>query len=300
MEFWLWFTVFSLLTAVLYLAVRLRLIKRSAEEVLDAIEDSLSSDTNVLISISSRDRSMRKLADRLNKELKKLNYERRRYQMGDWELKDTITGISHDLRTPLTAVCGYLDLLEKENLSRDAARYVKIIRSRTMILRQLTEELFRYTVSTAPTAGADGISGSPVIINRVLEDSISTFYAALTSRKITPEICICEEIVTRILNRSALSRIFGNIISNALKYSDGDLHITLEENGAVTFSNHASRLDEVKVGRLFDRFYTVETASHESTGLGLSIARALTGKMHGTITAEYENGMLTVRVIFPD
>ncbi len=300
MEFWLWLTVFILLAAVLYLAVSLWLIRKSAEEILNTLEDSLSSDTNVLISISSRDHSMRKLADRLNKELKKLNYERRRYQMGDWELKDTITGISHDLRTPLTAVCGYLDLLDKEDLSGDAARYLKIIRSRTMTLRQLTEELFRYTVSACPTSGGSGSSGDPVILNRVLEDSISTFYAALISRKITPEICICEEKVSRILNRSALSRIFGNIISNALKYSDGDLRITLEGNGTVTFSNHASRLDEVKVGRLFDRFYTVETASQESTGLGLSIARALTGQMHGTITAEYENGVLTVRVVFPD
>ena len=105
--------------------------------------------------------------------------------------------------------------------------------------------------------------------------------------------------MSRMLNRNALTRIFGNIISNAVKYSDGDLIITLSENGEITFSNHASRLDEIKTGRLFDRFYTVETASAESTGLGLSIAKVLTEQMGGKIAAEYEDGMIRVKINFP-
>lgn len=98
---------------------------------------------------------------------------------------------------------------------------------------------------------------------------------------------------------NALSRIFGNIINNAVKYSDGDLIITLSEDGEITFANHASQLDGIKVGRLFDRFYTVETASAESTGLGLSIAKALIEQMGGKIAAEYEDGIIRVKVIFP-
>ena len=98
---------------------------------------------------------------------------------------------------------------------------------------------------------------------------------------------------------NALSRIFGNIINNAVKYSDGDLIITLSEDGEITFANHAAQLDGIKVGRLFDRFYTVETASAESTGLGLSIAKALIEQMGGKIAAEYEDGIIRVKVIFP-
>ena len=104
--------------------------------------------------------------------------------------------------------------------------------------------------------------------------------------------------MSRMLNRNALTRVFGNIISNALKYSDGDLIITLREDGEIIFTNHASQLDEIKTGRLFDRFYTVETASAESTGLGLSIAKALTEQMGGKITAEYKDGMILVKVCF--
>lgn len=83
------------------------------------------------------------------------------------------------------------------------------------------------------------------------------------------------------------------------EYSDGDLEITLDENGMITFANHSDKLDEIQVGRLFDRFYTVETASSGSTGLGLSIARALTEQMGGSITAEYQSGMILVHVHFP-
>ena len=83
------------------------------------------------------------------------------------------------------------------------------------------------------------------------------------------------------------------------EYSDGDLEITLDENGMITFANHSNKLDEIQVGRLFDRFYTVETASSGSTGLGLSIARALTEQMGGSITAEYQSGMILVHVHFP-
>ena len=108
-----------------------------------------------------------------------------------------------------------------------------------------------------------------------------------------------EKRISRMLNRNALCRVFENIISNAAKYSKGDLAITLNENGVITFSNYAPDLDEISTGRLFDRFYTVETASAHSTGLGLSIARALTEQMGGEISAQYDNGMLTVRVEFP-
>lgn len=75
-------------------------------------------------------------------------------------------------------------------------------------------------------------------------------------------------------NENALMRVFGNMISNAIKYGDGDLKITLSENGQITFSNKAYGLDEIQVGRLFDRFYTVE-AARKSTGLGLAISKTL-------------------------
>ena len=176
MEFWLCLTIIILCIVILIQSVRLHLLRRSAREISDAFAEKIAGDTNTLIDISSHDRYMRQLANNINKELKKLRSEHLRFQQGDWELKNAVTGISHDLRTPLTAICGYLDLLDKTEKSDEVSRYLKIIRNRTEALRQLTEELFRYSVFTSVS---DGTPDEPLILNRILEDSISGFYAAL-------------------------------------------------------------------------------------------------------------------------
>ena len=92
-------------------------------------------------------------------------------------------------------------------------------------------------------------------------------------------------------------RIVSNIISNAMKYSDGDFNVLLKENGTIQFSNRASKLDEVQVGHLFDRFYTVENVQN-ATGLGLSIAKTLTEEMKGHIDAVYQDGVLKITLTF--
>lgn len=107
-----------------------------------------------------------------------------------------------------------------------------------------------------------------------------------------------EEKLLRQLDAAALRRIFDNILSNAVKYADGDLAVRLLPDGAVTFSNRAPALSRVQAQRLFDRFYTVESA-RSTTGLGLSIARLLTEKMGGAISADYADGRLCIRVVFP-
>ena len=88
---------------------------------------------------------MRHLANTINRQLRKLRTERRRFQQGDLELKNAVTNISHDLRTPLTAICGYLELLEQEEKPETVSRYIGIIKDRVDILAQLSEELFRYS-----------------------------------------------------------------------------------------------------------------------------------------------------------
>ncbi len=279
----------------LFLLVYLLVLRRSIRETAEELEEKLRTDTNTLISISSGDRTVRRLAAQINRQLQALRRERLRLQSGNDELTDAVTNISHDLRTPLTAICGYLDLLEQEPQSESSARYLAILRERTEAMCSLTEELFRYSVITA---AAEELKREPVCLNAVLEQSLAGLYGALSARGIEPEIQIPANAVTRELDAAALRRIFDNLLSNAVKYSDGDLAVSLLPDGTVTFSNSARTLSRVQAERLFDRFYTVETA-RSSTGLGLSIAKLLTEKMGGTASAEYEGGTLHIRIAFP-
>lgn len=297
MVFWLCCLIGILTVIILCLVIKICLLKRSAEQIAKSFHERMTIDTNTMIDLPSRDKDMQSLANSINTELKKLKNDRHRYQQGDTELKNAVTNISHDLRTPLTAICGYLDMLDHEEQTENSQRYLRIIRGRTEIMKQLTEELFRYSVFTTVS---NGTSSEPVILNSMLEDSLSAFYTALKQCHITPSVSLPDQKVQRLLNRNALSRIFSNIIGNAVKYSDGNLEITLSKEGEVCFSNHADKLDEIQVGRLFDRFYTVETASSDATGLGLSIARALTEQMGGSISAQYTDGIITVKVSFPE
>ena len=294
MEHLLLIIIGILLLIIFVLVAKVYFLRKSAQEIAEAFRDRLAADTNTLIDISTRDPYMRKLASEINAQLRLLRKERHRYQQGDLELKEAVTGISHDLRTPLTAICGYLDLLKREETSESVDRYLALIGNRAEAMKSLTEELFRYSV----VLSAQSMNLKPVCVNDVLEESIAGFYGALSERDIVPELEITQEKVVRTLDRDALGRIFGNILGNALKYSDGDLRIKLSADGAVSFSNRASRLDGVEVGRLFDRFYTVEAARH-STGLGLSIARTLAEQMGGNIYAVYESGSLQISLSFP-
>lgn len=296
MEFWLLVVIGILLIVIFILLIKLFFVQKTAREIDAQIAERLMTETNTLIDISYRDKTMRRLAERLNSDLRKLRKERHRFQQGDLELKSAITNISHDLRTPLTAISAYLDLLDHVEKSELAERYIKVIRNRTEALKQLTEELFCYSVITSPEYDN---SVELVTINGVLEESILGFYATLQERKITPSISMTENKIIRKVNRAALSRIFSNLINNAIKYSDGDLNITLTDAGEITFSNTASDLNEVDIKRLFDRFYTVENA-RKSTGLGLSISRILIEQMNGKIAAQYENGKLSICIQLPD
>lgn len=273
--------------------VKIFRLRKGIREITSAFSDRLTSDTNTLIDISTRDRTVCRLAASINEQLRLLRKQRHRYLSGDRELKEAVTNISHDLRTPLTAICGYLDLMEREEHSPETARYLSLIAERAGTMKQLTEELFRYSVILS----TDELTTEPVNIRAVLEESIAAFYAVLTERKITPTIDLPETAVFRNLNKAALSRIFGNILNNALKYSGGDLEICMDESGTISFTNTAASLDEVQVGRLFERFFTVETGRN-STGLGLAIAKTLVEQMGGRITATYRETKLTVSIQF--
>ena len=290
-----WIICGVLAVVIVILLIKIRMMQKSMDEICSCLSEHLSSDTNQLITVSSSDKHVRHLASEIAKQLTELRRQRRQYISGDRELKEAVTNISHDLRTPLTAICGYFELLEAEEMTDNTRRYVEQISNRTEALKALTEELFRYSVISSVSA----LSYEKVNVGRVLEETLISFYGAFEQKNITPNISLPDSVIIRSLDKSALSRIFGNIISNAVKYSDGDFSVTMTDAGEITFSNTASELSSVDVGKLFDRFYTVDSA-RKSTGLGLSIAKLLTERMGGCITADYKGNTLSITLSFKE
>ena len=288
-----WLICGALALAVLVLLVKFWLLRRSLDEIARQLGERLTQDTNSPIFLSTRDAHARRLAAELNIHLKELRRQRQRFQQGDTELKNAITNISHDLRTPLTAIQGYLDLLEQEEQPENTRRYLDSIQNRMEAMTRLTEELFRYSLA----ADLPELKLEPVDLRRCLEESLVSFYAAMGQRGIVPEISQPEGPVVRSLDPAAVSRIFGNIVSNALKYSDGDFSAALDERGTAVFSNSARALDPVSADRLFDRFYRTDASRNSSkggSGIGLSIAQKIVEEHGGNIWATSVEGSGTV------
>ena len=166
---------FVMACAIIFLTVKVCLMKKSAKEISAELHRIIKEDTNGVIGISSRDKDMRALADDINKRLKEVRDEQLRYELGNTELKTAITNISHDLRTPLTAICGYLDMMQKNDAPEKQERYLAIIRERADMMKQLTEELFSYSVIAT---GDTDMEREEVFVNQLLAESISSFYPA--------------------------------------------------------------------------------------------------------------------------
>ena len=278
---------------ILLAIMKLRLLKADLDALSEQIDEKLNGDTNVSLYVSGRDRQLCRITAKLNRQLDLLRKQQLQYQHGNTELKNAVTNISHDLRTPLTAIAGNLYMIRRTDDPAEIAGCLDAIEERTEAMKQLTEELFRYSVIVSDEREAET---EEVFVNQLLQESISSFYPVLTEKGISPQIRLTDTRIVRNVNRSELARVFSNLLNNAVKYSGGDLEITLSDSGEITFSNMAKELSAVETEQLFDRFYTVE-AARSSTGLGLSIARTLVERMGGTITADYDNGRLTIRLL---
>lgn len=291
----IWFYLFLIvLFLLIILIIKNIIMKNEINNISESLLNIINSDTNNLITISTNDKSIKKLVNTLNKSLKDLRTLELEYRNGSGELKSSITNISHDLRTPLTAIRGYLDLIDNINLNKKQINYLKVIDSKVKDLTELTEQLFDFSKSIDIQ---ENLKKENICINDVLEESIISFYSLFKEHDITPKIEICSEKVVRLLNENCLKRIFENIISNAIKYGERDINIKLYSNGKIEFSNKTDMLDSVSLEKIFDRYYTVKSA-RKSNGIGLSIAKQLVDLSGGKIKAIYKNNNLIIEVIF--
>ncbi len=290
----LYILIIMLFILCIFMCLKIYFFKRAIKEISDSLNDILNTDTNNLINISSSDEDIKKLATTLNINLKELRKQKLQYENGNQELKRVVTNISHDLRTPLTAINGYIDLMKNDKLSKEQEKYLSIIYNKSNELIELTEQLFDYSKAIDNNVE---LNKEKCCMNEVLEEVLVSYYTVFKENGITPEISICENKIYKMLNKASVVRIFENILSNISKYSNGNFKAELGDNGIITFSNKARMLDATTVEKIFDRYFTVENAK-KSTGLGLSIAKQLVELNGGKILAKYIDENLIIQIMF--
>ncbi len=297
MDISLLFIIIILVFVCILLIIKLYLIKKSTKEIEKYFDYILKTDTNNLITISSADKDIKNLTMNLNNNLIELRKQKLQYQNGNQELKRIITNISHDLRTPLTALNGYADLINQEKLSDKQSNYLKIIQKKAGEMTELTGQLFEFS-KIIDTMNMDlNIKKEKCCINEILEETLVNFYSIFKEKNIIPTILISDKKLYRNVNKISIIRIFENILSNVSKYSNGNFRVEMNENGKIIFSNKTNSLDATTVQKIFNRYFSVENAK-ESTGIGLSIAKQLVELNNGEIHAKFIENTLSIEINF--
>ena len=214
------------------------------------------------------------------------------------ELRASITNMSHDLRTPLTSIMGYLQMIKSEKSSEtDKKEYMDIVEKRTKSLQQLISSF--YDLSRIE-GNEYKFNYKKVNLSNILCENIALFYNDFINNHIEPVIEIEEGIKEIISDESAITRIFSNLIGNMIKHGENFVKITLkQENDMIIteFINKATGLTEENVDKLFDRFYTVDNSrSNKNTGLGLYITRILVEKLGHNIKANLKGDNLVISI----
>lgn len=219
---------------------------------------------------------------------------------GETVLKETITNLSHDIRTPLTSMNGYFTLLAQSTDEGERVHYIEIIRRRLASLELILEELFVYTKLQDEHYE---IELETVDFHKCVFDMVFSYYEEFERRGIVPELDFCEESCPVTGNEEALQRILQNIIKNAMVHGAGKIRFGLRQQGrAVVFlcANELREELDIDVDQIFKRFYKMDRArSLGSSGLGLSIARGLTERMEGKISAKVCDGWFEIKVELP-
>ena len=281
--------------SILVITLVLRVVTTNIEirNIIRDLEDITEKDTNILLTTSSGDKSIKSLVDSLNKELKKLLSIKREYSKGVFDVKKSAENIAHDIRTPLTVIKGYVDLLEEEDLSEEGKKCLEIIKGRIRYMKEMTDELFL----SLSMKSRGVLSLSDIDAKSVLEEALVSFYNEFKKKGMTPSIITPNDKVILKADSKALYRVYSNIISNALKYGEGEFNVQMDEKGNITFSNYAPNMDSVEANKLLDRYYTISDAK-ASSGIGLSISNEILQEMGGELKVRLDNKRLYISIIY--
>ena len=274
--------------------------KRQVKDICRQLRFLQECDSNMLITTEMKKGHIGELAELLNTLLKERKKERADYQKKEQMIADIYTNLSHDIRTPLTSLDGYFQLLEETQEENDRKRCIQIIQERIESLKEMLEELFTYTKLQN---GTYELKLEPQNVGQILKETVFSYYDDWAEQEISPQFEITEEPVWIRGNKQALRRTIQNIIKNGLDHGNKEIRIQLSRNEKqmeLVFQNKIEPGEQIDISRVFERFYKADKArSKSSTGLGLSIAKGFVEKMHGEIAAEIKEDWFCIKISFP-
>ncbi|SDM81311.1 sensor histidine kinase [Sediminibacillus halophilus] len=280
-----------------YLLTRQYLLKKEIKRMAGQLRAVNEQVTGKKVDIRFFDNDIEKLAKEINHQIDRTKKAKADKRKTENELKQAISYISHDIRTPLTTISGYLQFLESDQLSSEERKeYIGTVKKGVKRLQILLEDFFELSVIEQ----ADyPMKLERVKLNPLLSEVLVGFYEEFKKRKIEPRFDRSEEEIMVMADPSAVKRVLENLVINAVRHSSGDVSVQLEQTPAsvhLTVSNSVDRLSEEDLVHLFDRFYKADqTRTGKGTGLGLPIAKSLMEKMNGSLTAEFVEGQLRMK-----
>ncbi|WP_268064279.1 sensor histidine kinase [Clostridium estertheticum] len=273
--------------------IKLHLYKREIGAITKQIKNFRVRETNKKVNIEIDDKYIEDLAFEINEYLELYRRSEQEKVIFENTLKQGIANMSHDLRTPLTSIIGYLKLLKQNAIDKEEA--LEIIENKTNHLNALINDFFEL----ASIESEDyELEMTKVNLTNIVRDEILSLYEAFESKGIEPKISISDKAIFIMGDKDNLERIIDNLLSNTLKYAVKDIEIKLEEyNDKVIFSisNICAGIDEKDVLHMFDRFYMADKVRMgKGVGLGLSIVKSLMEKMNGVVRAKFEENTISI------
>lgn len=280
----------------IYFFARFFYLKREVIKIDKQLQNYVNQRTNKKIDMALLDQGMEKLGIEINQLIDLHVKEKRERIRFENELKQTIANMSHDLRTPLTSIIGYIQMAELNEITDvERKEYIAIAKKRAKRLETLLNDFFELSVIES----ADyELKFERFNMKNVTIDVLMSFFDWFNDKNIEPMMNMPERDVFITADRSAVISVLENLISNAINHSSGNVAVCLEEKDLLirlVVKNDAHDLTEKDVELLFDRFYMADKSrSDKSTGLGLSIVKSLMIKMNGDVTGRLDNGQLSI------
>lgn len=256
-------------------------------------------DSNTSLPVSVRLGPVVRAARAINGRLDRTRQQTLEAKKAGQELQNTMAALSHDIRTPLAAACGHLELLRTETDPGIRARRLDTVEQRLQDLEGLLDEMFLYTrLQAGETMPMDL---HPVALWPAVCESLAALVPQLESAGLEPQLDFPDQAATVLADTEALDRVLRNLVTNGIHHAAGRFSIAQTPEGLV-FSNPVADPAAIDPEHLFDRFWRADTArrsGHGGAGLGLSIVRQLTEAMGGRVNAALEGDVLRICLWLP-